>query len=368
MTTSPDPIAYVDLARQNAGLIDDLMGRIRRVLEHGQSILGPEVAELETALARVLGVAHVIGVNSGTDALVLALASHGIGPGDEVVTPSHTFLATASAVCAVGATPVFADVDPRTMVVSAETLEAVLSPRTRAVIPVHLNGFPCDMPAIMALARRRDLVVLEDTAQALGAKRDGRMAGTFGTGCFSLHPLKVLGACGDAGFIATDDDARADDLRQRRNIGLRNRDEAALVSTNSRLDTLQAAILLGKLPYLETWIARRNDHARHYREALAGLATMPPEEASVRAIYTPFVLRIEEGRDGLRKRLADAGIDTRVHYPIPVHRQAPYRRFATGPLPATERLVETILSLPCSPELSEDQRDRVIERLQAELE
>ncbi len=368
MTKGPNAIAYVDLVRQNAALIDDLMARIRRVLEHGQYILGPEVSELEAALARYLGVAHVIGVNSGTDALVLALASHGIGPGDEVVTPSHSFLATASAVCAVGATPVFADVDPETMVVSAETLEARITPRTRALIPVHLNGFVCEMPAIMELARRHELVVLEDTAQALGATRSGRMAGTWGTGCFSLHPLKVLGACGDAGFVATDDGMRADDLRQRRNIGLRNRDEAALVSTNSRLDTLQAALLLGKLPHLETWIARRNEHARCYRAALVGLATLPPEDSTVRAIYTPFVLRIDEGRDRVRKRLADADIDTRVHYPIPIHRQKPYRRFAAGPLPVTERLTETILSLPCSPELSADQRDRVIEHLQAELE
>lgn len=367
MSTPSPSIPYVDLAGQNAPLVDDLLERIRRVLLHGQSILGPEVGELECALAGYLGVDHVVGVNSGTDALVLALAAHGIGPGDEVVVPSHTFLATASAVCAVGATPVFADVDARTMVVTAETLAAQLGPRTRALIPVHLNGFPCDMAPIEALARRHDLVLLEDAAQALGAIRDGRKAGTWGTGCFSLHPLKVLGACGDAGFVATDDEALAERLRQRRNIGLRNRDEAALVATNSRLDTLQAAILLGKLPHLEPWIARRNAHADAYREALAGLATLPPHDPGVRAVQTPFVLRIEEGRDRVRKRLAEAGIDTRIHYPIPVHRQTPYRGFARSPLPVTERLVETILSLPCSPELSDAQRDRVIGHLQSEL-
>ncbi|MEZ4334233.1 MAG: DegT/DnrJ/EryC1/StrS family aminotransferase [Myxococcota bacterium] len=367
MSTPPAPIPYVDLASQNAALVDDLLERVRRVLIHGQSILGPEVGELECALAGYLGVQHVVGVNSGTDALVLALAAHGIGPGDEVVVPAHTFLATASAVCAVGATPVFADVDAETMVVSAETLAAQLTPRTRALIPVHLNGFPCDMDPIDALARARGLILLEDAAQALGATRDGRKAGTWGTGCFSLHPLKVLGACGDAGFVSTDDDALAEQLRQRRNIGLRNRDEAALIATNTRLDTLQAAILLGKLPHLEAWIARRNAHARAYREALAGLATLPPEAPSVRAVQTPFVLRIEEERDRVRKRLAEAGIDTRIHYPIPVHRQAPYRRFARGPLPVTERLVEIILSLPCSPELGDAQRTRLIEHLQAEL-
>ncbi|MCP4006205.1 MAG: DegT/DnrJ/EryC1/StrS family aminotransferase [bacterium] len=343
------------------------MLRVRRVVEHGQYILGPEVAELESSLAEYLGVAHVIGVNSGTDALVLALSTHRIGPGDEVITPSHTFLATTAAICARGATPVFADVDPRTMVICAKSVEERITSRTRALLPVHLNGFPCDMPALQAIAETHGLALIEDAAQALGATRDGRKTGSWGMGCFSLHPLKVLGACGDAGFIATNDEAHAERLRQLHNIGLRNRDEAAQLGVNSRLDTLQAAILLAKLPHVESWIEARDEHARAYRAALGEYVTLPPEEPGVRSVHCPFVIQIEEGRDRIRKSLLDQGIDTKVHYPIPAHRQEPFRSFHKHPLPTTERLVETILSLPSTPELSAKQRDRIIERLESEL-
>lgn len=360
-------IPYVDLPRQNAVMIEDALRRMRKVLEHGQYILGPEVTELESQIAEYLGVAHVLGVNSGTDALILSLRAHGITEGDEVITSSHTFLATTAAICAVGATPVFADVDAETMVLCPTSVEDRITPRTRAILPVHLNGHPCDMPSFETIAARHSLVLVEDAAQALGASRDGRKVGSFGTGCFSLHPLKILGACGDAGLIATNDDDLAVVLQQLRNIGLRNRDEADRVGGNSRLDTLQAAILLAKLPYLERYIEARNEHARAYRLGLADLVVLPPEESDVRAVYTPFVIRLEEGRDRLQKRLAEAGVETKVHYPIPAHRQKPFARFHQAPLPVTERLVETILSLPSSPELEASERDRVIERIQEEI-
>ena len=364
MSPANTPIPYVNLPKQNAVMIDDAVRRIRRVLEHGQYILGPEVIELESQLAGILGVAHVLGVNSGTDALILSLRAHGIAEGDEVITSSHTFLATASAICAVGATPVFADVDAQTMVLCPASVEERITPRTRAILPVHLNGHPCDMPSFETIAARHSLVLIEDAAQAFGASRDGRQVGSFGTGCFSLHPLKILSACGDAGLIATSDDDLAASLRQLRNIGLRNRDEAERIGGNSRLDTLQAAILLAKLPYLEGYIEARNEHARAYREGLGEYVVLPPEESGVRAVYTPFVIRVEDGRDRLQKRLAEDGIDTKVHYPIPAHRQKPFARYHDAPLPVTERLVETILSLPSSPELEAFERDRVIERIQ----
>jgi dTDP-4-amino-4,6-dideoxygalactose transaminase len=367
VTPEPTRIPFVDLALQNGPILDDAIARVRRVIEHGHYILGPEVGELECELAGYLGVDHVVGVGNGTDALVLALRAHGIGEGDEVILPSHTFLASAAAVCLVGARPVFADIDPETMLLSPACAEERIGPQTRAIMPVHLNGFPCDMPAFVALAERHDLVLIEDAAQSLGACRDGRKTGSFGTGCFSLHPLKVMGACGDAGFVSTSDEALAERLRQDRNLGLRNRDEAAGIAGNSRLDTLQAAILLAKLPRLEDWIGARNAHARRYRAGLDGLVKLPPEAPGVRPIDSPFVIRVETGRDRLQKRLDEAGIDSKVHYPIPVHRQQPYRVFHDAPLPETERLVTEILSLPCSPELSPEQCDRVIDVIQQEL-
>ena len=359
-------VPFVDLPKQNSEIIDDAMRRVRKVIEHGGYILGPEVGEFESTLAEFLNVDHVIGVNSGTDALVLSLRAHGIGPGDEVIMPSHTFLATAAAIRLVGATPVFADVDRKSMLMDAQTARACMTDRTAALLPVHLNGYPCDMPALNALAAEHNLIVIEDAAQSLGARRQDRATGSFGTGCFSLHPLKVLGACGDAGFITTSDAGLAQELRERRNLGLENRDEAAHISGNSRLDTLHAAILLAKLPKLPEWIERRRAHAAAYREALAGLVTLPHSEPDVREIFSPFVIRVDEDRDGLQKSLLANGIDTKVHYPIPVHRQKPYAEFARSALPETEMLAKTILSIPCSPELSKEQRDRVIAAIQEE--
>ncbi len=275
MTNGPRRIPYVDLARQNVSVLDESLAAVRRVLEHGQMILGPEVAALEEAIADYLGVRHVVGVNSGTDALILALRVHGVGPDDEVIVPSHTFLATAAAICSVGATPVFADVDPATMVVCPDRVAALVSGRTAAIVAVHLNGYPCDMPRLEALARHHGIALIEDAAQCLGARRGERMAGSWGTGCFSMHPLKILGAAGDAGFVATTDATVADELRRARNLGLQSRDEAVSISGNSRLDTIQAAMLLTKLPHLEDWIEARNAHARAIASVSMGSSSYP---------------------------------------------------------------------------------------------
>lgn len=353
-------IPYVDLAAQHAPLRERILEAVSRVLAHGQFILGPEVAELEARLAERLGARHVVGVASGTDALLLALKVRGIGPGDEVVTVSHSFVATASAICLAGARPVLVDVDERSMQIDPGELEAALTESTRAVIPVHLNGSPCDLGRVADFCRRHNLALIEDCAQALGVRAAGEAVGTRDLGCFSLHPLKVLSACGDAGFVTTrsaDDAAR---LRRLRNIGLADRDHCAEVAGNHRLDTLQAAILLVKLEHLDAATAARRRHAAAYREAFAGRLALPPEEGDGDfAIYSAFVVR-HPRRDRLVELLRGRGVDAKVHYPLAIHQQEAFSGLAHRPLPVTEKVVDEIFSLPVSAELDDAGRARVI--------
>lgn len=354
-------VPYVDLVAQHRPLKERLLEAVARVLDHGQFILGPELRELESRLAERLGAAHVIGVASGTDALILAMKVRGIGAGDEVLTVSHSFVATASSVRLAGAEPVFVDVDERTMMMDPELLETALTERTRAVIPVHLNGSPCALAPIAAFCRRHGLALIEDCAQALGVRAAGEGVGTRELGCFSLHPLKALSACGDAGFITTASAAEAADLREMRNIGLRDRDHCVRLAGNSRLDTLQAAILLVKLDYLDAWVATRRRHAAAYRDALAGRITLPPEEDDGDfATYSAFVVRHPE-RDRLVELLRRRGVDAKVHYPLGAHQQEVFADLAPPPsLPVTEKVVDEIVSLPVSAELSDAARDRVV--------
>jgi len=347
-------VPYVDLAAQHRALQDEILASVRRVLDHGQFILGPEVAALESELATRVGADHVVGVNSGTDALVLALRLAGVDRGDEVLTVSHSFVATATAIRLVGARPVFVDVDEATMLMDPGLLAEAVTPRTAAVMPVHLNGSICAMDDILAFAEGRRLPVIEDAAQALGASRDGRSAGTWGIGAFSLHPLKVLGACGDAGFITVGDAERADRLRKMRNIGLRDRDHCEIVAGNTRLDALQAAVLRVKLRHLDEWLLARRGHVDAYRSALAGRVILPPETSG-----SSFVIRHPE-RDALLAGLVDRGVDAKIHYPLAIHQQEAFLDVSHGPLPVTERVVSTMISLPVSPELTEEGRDRVI--------
>jgi dTDP-4-amino-4,6-dideoxygalactose transaminase len=356
-------VPYVDLGRQNAALEPEILEAVACVLRRGDFILGREVHSFESRVASLLGVRHVVGVANGTDALVLALRGLDIGPGHEVITVSHSFLATATAIVLAGATPVFVDVDPETMLLDPARVEAAIGPRTRALLPVHLNGFACDMDGIVELCRAHRLALVEDCAQALGTRWRGQAVGSFGVGCFSLHPLKVLSACGDAGFLSTNDDALAARLRELRNLGLRDRDNCAWVSGNHRLDTLQAAILEVKLNRLPLWLEARAAHARAYREALQGFVELPPESPRCQPNNGVFVVRHDE-RDLLLARLRESGIDAKVHYPLAIHQQPPFAGFATCPLPATEATVRRILSLPVSPELDETQRGLVVEELQ----
>lgn len=361
-------IPYVDLALQHRALRDELIAAAARVLDHGRFILGPEVEEFEQRFAEICGVRHAIGVNSGTDAIMLALRALGVGPGDEVVTAANTFVATVSAIVLVGAQPVLVDVGDDYNL-DASLLEAAVTERTRAILPVHLTGQPADMGPIEDVARRHELGVVEDAAQSVLARYRGRPVGALGDiGCFSLHPLKTLNACGDGGVLTTDDDGRAELLRKLRNLGLRSRGVSDVWSGNSRLDTIQAALLLVKLRYVEDWTERRRAHAERYRAGLAGLAevALPVERPADRAVYHTFVVQAEE-RDSLRDHLLARGIETAVHYPEPVHLQpaAATLGYSRGDFPRAERQAERIVSLPIYPELTPEQIDDVVDAVRA---
>ncbi len=364
MSTAPraggDRIPYVDLARQNGRYRAELLEAVGRVLDHGQLILGPEVEQLERALADRLGVRHVVSVGSGTAALCVGLTLLGIGEGDEVIAPSHSFVATASAIALVGARPVLVDVHPETATLDPASVEQALTGRTRAIMPVHLGGIPCDMESLLAISRRHDVPIVEDAAQSIGAALGGRCVGTFGIGCFSLHPLKVLGAVGDGGFLTIDDDALADRARRIRNLGLAGRGVAAEVAPNERLDTIQAAMLLVKLAHLDEMIATRRAHAAAYAAAFAPRFQLLAEPAGAESVYSTYVIR-HPARGALLAHLDAAGIDAKVHYPVPIHRQAPFQGHGPFELPVTDRVVSEIVSLPVSSELSEADRARVIE-------
>ncbi len=320
---------------------------VRRVLDRGWYILGPEVEAFEAAFAAYHGVAHAVGVANGTDAIELALRAAGVGAGDEVITVGHTAVATVCAIERAGARPVIVDVDPTTYTMDPEAAAAAVSPRTKALLPVHLYGQPANMSALSALADRRGLLLVEDCAQAHGARLGGKLVGTFGAaGAFSFYPTKNLGAYGDGGAVLTDDAPLATRLRLLRNYGQTDRYRHQLRGINSRLDEIQAAILAVKLGHLDEHNAARREIAGHYREALAGLdVTQPFDDAG--HVYHLFVVRHEE-RDRLRASLTARGVGTQIHYPIPVHRQQAYLDlgYALGSLPVTERVAGEVLSLP----------------------
>jgi dTDP-4-amino-4,6-dideoxygalactose transaminase len=355
-------VPYVDLVKQNSTLRPRILEAIDRVLCHGQFINGPEVKELEQRLARRLGVSEVVGVASGTSALTLVMRALGIGPGDEVVTVAHSYVATATSIMLVGATPVFIDIEPSTGLMDPAPLAGAISPRTKAVIPVHLGGVPCLMEPIQELCATHGLHLIEDCAQAIGSTHYGRSVGSFGTGCFSLHPLKTFSACGDAGFITTDDRERGALLRRLRSLGHRDRDRVDVASENARLDTLQAAILLTKLPHLDDWIATRRHHAAAYENALRPFFELAEVTEASEPAFSTFVIRHDD-RDELIAHLVSRGFDARVHYPLPIHQQRAFEGMSSPRLPHTEALVRRIVSLPVSPELEPSDRDSLIDIL-----
>jgi dTDP-4-amino-4,6-dideoxygalactose transaminase len=356
-------IPYVDLGALQAPLKEALLAAAERVLTHGKFVLGPEVTEFEERFAGLCGTRFAVGVASGTDALVLALRALDIGPGDEVITAPNSFVATASAIALAGARPVFADVG-EDMNIDPDAISAAVTRRTRAILPVHLTGRPAAMDRILDVAARHGLAVVEDCAQAVLAERDGRRVGSFGAiGCFSLHPLKTLSAAGDGGVLTTDDESLARRLRLLRNIGLQTRDDAVVWSTNSRLDTIQAAMMLAKLPFVEDWTEARRSNAAAYRDGLGAAAglVVPQERSNERHVYHTFVIQAEE-RDELRAHLDRIRIGTAIHYPVPIHLQTVGRALGHGPgdFPVAERQATRILSLPVHHGLTAQQRGRVV--------
>jgi dTDP-4-amino-4,6-dideoxygalactose transaminase len=356
-------VPYISLGLQHKDIKQDILRSIETLLDSGQFILGEETQRFEKSFAELSGTKYALGVANGTDALFLSLLALGIGKGDEVITAPNSFLASASSVVIAGATPVFADVradfnlDP-------QKVEKAITPKTRAIIAVHLTGRPAPMEELLAIAKKHNLHLIEDAAQAIGATYKGKPVGSFGiTGCFSLHPLKNLAACGDGGVITTNDEKVYQYLLLARNHGLKNRDECTFFSYNSRLDNLQAAILNVKLRELDKWTNRRRQIAGIYQQAFKGLDMIVPKDTELeKAVYHTFIIQSPR-RDELQKFLADAGIDSKVHYPIAIHQQEAARKlgYKKGDFPVTDRQVETILSLPIFAELTDEQVQYVVQ-------
>jgi len=360
-------VPILDLAAELREVGAEVRAALERVLVSGHYILGPEGAALEKEIAALCGVPHAVACNSGTDALHLALRAAGIGPGDEVVTPAFTFIATAEAIAYVGAKPVFADVDAASFNLTAATLERALTPRTRAVIVVHLFGQCAEMPPIAELCRKRALVLIEDCAQAIGADWQGTQAGAWGDfGCFSFYPTKNLGAYGDAGLVTTREARHDAMLRMLRHHGSKVTYSHEVIGLNSRLDEMQAAILRVKLRHLARFAAARRAHAARYRELLAGAKLqLPFEHGKGTHSYHQFTVRLD-GRDAAKKALADAGIASGVYYPIPLHRQPVFEKeYGRLSLPASESAAREVLSLPIYPQLTDEQLRHVAGVLRA---
>jgi dTDP-4-amino-4,6-dideoxygalactose transaminase len=360
-------VPFVDLRAQHAPLTEAIERAFRDLLGRGDFIMGAAVERFETEYAAYIGARHAIGVGTGLAAIELALRAFEVGPGDEVITPANTFIATVLAIMAVGATPVFVDMDPASYGIDVGAIGAAITSRTKAIVPVHLYGQPVDLDAIMAVAQRHNLVVIEDAAQAHGARYKGRRAGSVGhAAAFSFYPSKNLGALGDGGMITTSDDRAAARLRLLHNYGQCVKYYHAVAGTNSRLDTLQAAVLSLKLPHLDGWNAARRAHAGAYAARLQGHVATPVASSDVEHIYHLYVIQTPE-REALERRLKARQIQTGIHYPVPAHLQeacAPLG-YKAGDFPITEAAAPRLLSLPMFAELSEAQIDYVADAVRA---
>ena len=356
-------IPLVDLQAQYAAIHTDVDEAIRRVVEGAQFIMGPDVALFEAEFAAWCGVPHCAGVSSGTAALELMLRVLGIGPGDEVVTVAHTFIATAEAISMVGAKPVFVDIDPLSYTLDPDAFVAAITARTRAVIPVHLYGQPADMTRIGAIAQQHGIAVVEDAAQAHGASWQGTRTGNFGDGaCFSFYPGKNLGAYGDAGAVTSRHEDVVAQVRRLRNHGRQSKYLHDQVGYGHRIDTLQAAILRAKLPYLSAWTRTRQRLAARYSELLADASVVLPYVApGADPVWHLYVIRTSQ-RDEMVARLNRRGIGAGVHYPVPLHLQPAYAElgYKPGSLPVTESVAATCVSLPLYPEMSDAQQEQVV--------
>ena len=360
-------IPLADLVAQYRTIQTGIDAAIRSVLEGGHFILGPNTKALEREVASYLGVGSAVGVASGTDALILALRALGIGPGDEVLVPDYTFLATASAVLHVGASPILVDVDPDTWCIDLEATAAQITPRTRAVIPVHLFGQPVDMNGLMDLAASHGLSVIEDNAQALGSMYRGRRTGAIGhIGCLSFFPSKNLGGYGDGGMVVTANADLADRVRVLRTHGWKEKYDPEILGYNSRLDEMQAAVLRVKLPHLDGWNAERGRRARLYAQAFAGTNVRTPvEQADATHVHHLYVVRVAH-RASMEQALKERGIATAVYYPRPLHRTKLFRNGVGGrAFPVSDALSEELLAIPLYPEMSDEQQDTVVAAVRA---
>jgi dTDP-4-amino-4,6-dideoxygalactose transaminase len=368
METNHIPI--LDLAPQIEELWSPINKAVQDVLKSGQFILGPQEKAFETEVAKYLGVKHAVGVNSGTDALVIGLRALGIGPGDEVITTSFTFFATAEAISMVGAQPVFVDIDPQTFNLDVALIESKINSKTKAIIPVHLYGQSVDMDALMTLAKKHGLKILEDVAQAMGCEYRGKKVGSLGdAGAFSFFPSKNLGAFGDGGLLTTNDDKVAETSRMLRAHGSKKKYFNETIGYNSRLDEMQAAILRVKLPYLDRWNDGRRAVARKYRELLAGnhAVETPIEAAFSKHVFHQYTIRIKgRKRDQVQKHLEGAGISTMIYYPVPIHKLPVYSGLSVN-LPVTENACQEVISLPIWPEISDQSLDRIAKAIKAAI-
>ena len=356
-------IQMVDLRRQLEEIEEEIVAAVKEVLESAQYILGPKVGEFERKVAEYCGSAEAVGVASGTDALHLSMGALGIGKGDEVITTPFTFFSTVEAILYLGATPVFVDIDPETFNIDASMVEEKITSKTKAILPVHLFGHPADMEAIGAIAEKHGLAVVEDCAQAFGASIGGEKVGSFGdAGCFSFYPSKNLGAYGDGGLVTASDPSLADSVRMLRNHGSKGSYVHERVGYNSRLDELQAAILLVKLKRIDSYNGLRHKNAKHYDSLLSGRMACPVEKEGFTHVYHQYTVR-SAARDEIRNRLTDAGVASNVYYTVPLHLQRALKFLGhkRGDFENAERAAQEVLSLPMYPELEEAEIAQVAE-------
>ena len=361
-------IPLVDLKAQYLGIKDEIDVAMARVVGNTAFIGGKEVSDFEAAFAAFQQTKRCVGVASGTAAIFLALKALGVGPGDEVITTTHTFIASVEPIETLGATTVLVDIDPATFNLDPAKVEAAITPRTKVILPVHLYGQVAPMDEIMAIARKHNIHVVEDAAQAHGAELNGKRVGAWGdVACFSFYPGKNLGAYGDGGAICTNNDALADQIAKLKDHGRTSKYEHDEIGYGERLDGLQAAILGAKLPHLDDWNNQRHQHADYYTQALTGIPGIhPPQEmAGAKHIYHIYCLRVDGDRDAILKELNARGIGAGIHYPIPVHLQPAMARYGwkAGDFPEAERAAQTIISLPMYPELDIEQMSRIVEEV-----
>ena len=357
-------VKYINFPLQYKKIKTELLKTIENVFESGNFILGSEVEKFEKNFAKYCETKYALGVGNGTSALFLAMKSLGIGNGDEVITASNSFLATAGAIATTGAKPVFVDADDDYNI-NPNLIEDAITKKTKAILPVHLTGRPASLDKILEIADKNKIYLIEDAAQAIGAKYNGKKVGSFGiAGCFSLHPLKNLNAYGDGGVITVKDKQLYENLKKMRNHGLKNRDECDFFAFNSRLDELQASILNVKMRYLDKWTKKKREIANFYQKKLSDIVKVPFDKSNEYAVYHTFIIQADK-RDKLQKFLMQKGIETKIHYPVPIHLQKAVQNlgYKKGDFPKAEKQAEKILSLPIYPELKEEQLELVVKEI-----